>query len=704
MVSISDQPKNLIKVIRTREFPVILTKQQEELLEEWLTQLTTVWNISLKRLSEFDESTGYYSKDAKCHNPCSPINCEYRVYKLDENEGIIKDKKEKEVSKIKAPFTRILDEATVKSRGLPYPTYIWKYKIYRLNENMGIIENENIKESSEIYAPFVEIPLPNDGSGTCSSSPYLHDLKKTRMFSGAIGNKRVLSHRGEPNTILTVSELSNIQGVIPENGCSGFSCPIRPSCAGVPSHSKPFPYKEPLLNSTGFTSKGGLGKAIKNKNLEYHVACKDLIAVPYKFRAGVVYGLGVSWQEYDKSRRRATSHGIFRGKPKFKSQRDRVKTIVHPNPKGVIIPSEDDTLTGVPKLKQLKIKGLNKRWCDYDGSYPQIAMFKLCKRPNGWTIQLTGEFHINPKLKESKGVLSCDAGLQHALIFDNGQFVDNPRWYRKEKDKLARIQREISQKRKHRLILWLNHPDRAIEDIKAVVNVAKEDAKKLLKVKTEKAGKELIGQSRWERLKRQCLPDSNKIKTLEIQLKKQHRRVAKARKSFWDRLSTWIMRNYEVFICEDGLQKQQLRGKSAPKYENGEAKPNQKKAKSGLNVSLSDLAVGYFMAECERKAEEWGRTFIRYPAKNTTLECPICTTHNDMGGNYEGQEYVCSCCGYRENRDVKAAVTIAVKACEKKKVPFDLLCDKSKDAVLARHKWQEENKPKRKTKKRKKRE
>jgi putative transposase len=637
-----EKPKRLIKEIRTMEFPIVISNQQKEKLEEICDNLTTIWNIGLKRLLEFDEKTGHYSKENKRNNPCCPINWEYRYQWLNEQGAITSKQLAKE--KIKVPFTRIVDEATVKPRG---------------------------------------------------STPYLGDLKSPKMYSGKIGSEKVLSHLGERDVILTTHELSNIQGVIPERGCSGFSCPIRPSWGEVTNNLEPLPYQEPLLKNYQYTASGGIGQAIKTENLEYHPASEDLLAVPYKFRSGTIKALSISWQEYDKSRRGKSTGGIFRGKPKFKRKHrssEKVKTIVHPNPKDVIVPCEDDLLKGIPALKTVKTIGLSKRWRNYDGSFPKISYFKFVQRPFGWTVQLTGEMDVNQKLRKSKGIITADVGLQHAIIFDNGKFIDNPRWYRGRKDRIAKIQRQISEKRTHRLILWLNHPERTVEDIKALANISEKDAEILLQTRSEQEGKTLIGQKRWEQLKRKCLPDSNAIKKLEQRLRHQHFKISQARKAFWNRLSTWLVRNYEVFICEDGLQKEGLRHQAEAKYEQGEAKPNQKKVKSGLTISLSDLAPGMFMEQCKRKFKEAERTFIPFPAKNSTLECPICDSHNHMEGNYPGQMYQCANCGYEENRDQKAGIYIAVKAWEKNKVAFDLLSEPSKNAVLGRIDWQEKQK------------
>jgi predicted RNA-binding Zn-ribbon protein involved in translation (DUF1610 family) len=135
------------------------------------------------------------------------------------------------------------------------------------------------------------------------------------------------------------------------------------------------------------------------------------------------------------------------------------------------------------------------------------------------------------------------------------------------------------------------------------------------------------------------------------------------RRSFAHRLSSWLVRNHTVFVCEDGLQKEQLRHRAGIKLdENDVAQKNNSGAKSGLTKSLSDAAHGQLMELCAQKFKEAGRTFIRYPARNTTLECPICGTDNQMESNHTGQRYHCSHCGWSEaGRDQKPGILMLMR-------------------------------------------
>lgn len=593
--------------IKTLEFPVVLEPWQEARVEFYLEKLKTIWNIGLARLNDFDTFTGYYDKESKSYNPCCPINWEYRRYWLD-GDGLIIDKptqsQKASCDRIDVPFSRIVSE-----------------------------QSKNLLKDF----PQVKTVVPASSSKGKTTKGWLE--------WGEIASKPI---------VVTTSRLLSFVGVEAIANCSGFSCPV------------PQDYRVPLLSRYEFTVSGGLGLVIKSENLEYREDKDELLDVPYKFRAGTIKSLSVSWQEYDKSRRRNSTNGIFRGKPRFKNSRDKLSTVVHPNPKGVIVPTGKDTLKGVPDLGVIVVPGLSKRWINPDGSVPEIATFKICKCPSGWYVQLTGDLERSQKLRNVDKAIAGDPGLLNYITFDNGKKIDNPRFWRKQEQKLARLQKELAHKRSHNLILWLNHPNTTVDAIRAVINVNKDDAIMLMHCKSEQEGKQVIGQSRWAKLVFRRGEESKSIQKLEQRTKLQHEKVRRMRRAFAHRLSTWLARNSTVFVCEDGLQKEQLRHRARIKPdENGVAQKNNANAKSGLTKSLGDAAHGQLMELCEQKFKEAGRVFIHYPAKSTTLECPICGTDNQMEANHEGQMYVCKRCEWREaGRDQKPGILMLMRLME----------------------------------------
>jgi putative transposase len=616
--------------IRTLEFPVVLESWQEIRIEFYLEKLKNIWNIGLARLNDFDTFTGYYDKESKSYNACCPINWEYRRYWLDK-DGLIIDKPTQSqkgaCDRIEAPFSSIIAD-----------------------QSKHILKD----------LPQVKVVVPANGGKGRTTKQWLEWSMQT----------------GKP-VVVTTSRLLAFGGVEPVDGCPVFSCPI------------PQDYCAPLLSRYEYNASGGLGLVIKSENLQYRDDKDELLSVPYKFRTGTIKSLSTSWQEYDKSRRRTSTNGVFRGKPRFKGGRDKITTVVHPNPKGVIIPDGKDTLKGVPELGRIHVPGLDKRWRNGDGSCPDVATFKICKCASGWYVQLTGELDRSQGLRESGKAIAADPGLLNYITFDDGKVIENPRFWRKEEEKLARLQRQLAHKRVHNLILWLNHPDTTVVDIKGLININADDAQALLHCKTEQEGKQLIGQSRWARLMfKRVGAETGAIASLESRIKKQHECIRRMRRSFAHRLSTWLVRNYDVFVCEDGLQKEQLRHKAGIKLdENDLAQKNQKAAKSGLTKSLSDAAHGQLLELCAQKFKEAGRTFIRYPARNTTKDCPICGTQNDMGSNYEGQLYLCAGCGWESGRDQKPGILMLTRLFDEGRVGLEQLSEATKEAIVFREKW-----------------
>ena len=427
---------------------------------------------------------------------------------------------------------------------------------------------------------------------------------------------------------------------------TGYSCPLSVD------------FSEPLISRPGLQQSGGLGQVIKGENL---VAHREFITeMPYKFRSGALAGLDTSWQEYTKSRV-GIQNGAKKGRPRFKRKRDKIATLVHNNPKGVIIP-KGNTLTGVPGLTgkglaELKLKGLARRWRNPDGSIPEIAAFKICQYASGFYVQLTGELIRGRHIKQTTKSIGIDPGLDSFISLSSGKQYGNPRYYRESQTKLAELQQGLAGKMTHRLILWLNHPDRRHKDIKTLINCSPDKAKKLCEIKTEAEGVALIGGLYWQRLKWNCQPLSNEQKKIQEKISKLHEKIKRQRKGFNQKLSSEIVTNYQFISCENGLQSQNLRAQAKPQEDvkKGGYKKNRKAQKTGLAKSLSDAGHGDFIAQVERKSARDGRIFLRNPAAYTSQTCPICLNKMASMSDPKIKLYECDC-GWKCHRDINAAV------------------------------------------------
>lgn len=436
----------------------------------------------------------------------------------------------------------------------------------------------------------------------------------------------------------------------------GYSCPI-----GTDLH-------DPLLKTWQLQAKGGLGQVAKGDYwdcLRSPELKADMLAFPYKFRAGVLTTLETPWQEYLKSRM-GVSDGPKRGKPRKKRKRDNITTIIHPNPKQAIKP-DGNSLKGVPGLGLIEVPGLARRWRNGDEP-PLIATFKLCLQPDrSWRVQLTGGIVRSWPVKKTNKSVGIDPGLKAELSLSTGEQIAPNRYYRKQQKQRTKLQRQYQHKLTHNLILWLNHPDRRVDDITNIIRIKLKDANKLAILKTEKDILELIGPRRFQQL-RHNIPQSKRLAKLDLQIKKLDRKVGKQRKAHDDKLTTRIVRDYGAIAIENGLQSEKLRGKAKPKEDDkGGYARNNSKAKSGLNKSLADASPGRKIALLKSKSAKSGRKFKKIAAPYTSKACPVCSpakgfekwlSADHLTGNLDGDRVSRCSCGWECDRDIHSGVNI----------------------------------------------
>lgn len=483
------------------------------------------------------------------------------------------------------------------------------------------------------------------------------------------------------NVCFTRAELGYVQGWRNESGLLGYSCPL------------PEYYKEPKIKTPNYF---GLCSLTKKENILNWIEwvnvpesiIEQVLKIPSKYRYGVLTTLGTAWQEYDKCRKKVKAGKIVRGKPKYKrSGKDEINTILTPNAKDCVIPCTNDVLR-VTGLGNVQVRGLNRRWKNSDGSVPKVCVFKLIKKASGWFIQLTGEKQKSLRLrKNTVKATALDPGLNHWNTTDSGVQYENPRFYRKTEELLGRLQKELAHKLTHNLILWLNHPSRTIEEIKTYCpTLGDEKIGRLLKTKSELEISEVVSKAALNHLKYRAVPMTNRIKKLKVRISKLHELTANQRRNFNHKHSTWLVRNNEIVIHEDGLQSEKMRhvAKAKPNEDGTGFDKNRANAKSGLTKSLSDAGHGAFMSMLEQKAKTANRRFERFPAKYTTQECPICNHRQEMPASIRW--FKCGGCGWECDRDQKAAILIMVKSFDKGVVALEQLSKTVRDVLSLRFK------------------
>jgi putative transposase len=624
--------------IKTLELPLLLTLEQRQKIEFWFTKLKNVWNIGLARVEELDDFTWLHKETKKRYLRC-PINWQSRPYWIGE-DGLIIDK----------------------------PT------------------SQEKQKAEKIWVPLCHITAQE-------SRRHIRDLRRIKTVVPAIATEPRSrtskttqewldwSEESGLPVIVTTSRFLDFFGVEAVDGTFAYhSCPL-PRTPGAL-----------LLKVPKVKVAGGLDLVIKAENLAYRGDQDELLDIPYKFRAGMMKALSVSWQEFDKSRRGIATNGIKRGRPHYKNHWDKkVKTLIHANPKGVIRLGGNDTLKGVPYFGTLKVPGIDRRWRNPDGSIPEILTFKICKEASGWYVQLTGDLSrsrgIRPK---TQGAIAGVPGLHHYISFDDGQVIANPNFWHKQESKIARLQQQLAHKKCHNLILWLNHPDRCPEDVLAIIRINPIDAQAILHAKTEQEGQDIIGVWYWEKLLRLAVPPSRAVTQLTHAIALQHERVRRMRRSFAHRLSTWLVRNYEVFVCADGLQSQHLRHRPPMRLnEHDIAIPNQRSLKVHTTKSLVDAAHGQLMELAQSKFKEAGRLFIRFPHAETR-HCPICLTkdkNQPTDINDDEQIYYCHTCNWHSPHSQREAIVMLVALHDQGEITLDRLSSAAREAIAFRQDW-----------------
>jgi putative transposase len=193
-------------------------------------------------------------------------------------------------------------------------------------------------------------------------------------------------------------------------------------------------------------------------------------------------------------------------------------------------------------------------------------------------------------------------GVTHFGALSNGDYIGNPRYFRKAEKKLKKLQEALSRK-KHR-----SHRRK-----KAVQAVAK-----------------------------------------------AHRKILHQRQDFLHKESRKLVNRFQIIAFED-LHTTNLVKRPKPKQDEatGQYLPNGAAAKSGLNKSISDAGWSQFVQLCTYKAAWAGRALVRVDPKYTSQICSGCraVVKKDLSERWHSCE-----CGCELDRDTNAAINILYAA------------------------------------------
>lgn len=129
--------------------------------------------------------------------------------------------------------------------------------------------------------------------------------------------------------------------------------------------------------------------------------------------------------------------------PKFhkKGQKDSFRIAATKTSKGYDIRIEDHEHIKVPKLGLIKFRNYNR----IDWSKVHIYNITIKKTPsNKYFASICVEIAESKYIKPKFDTCGFDLGLKDFCIFDTGEVIENPKYYRKTQEKLAKEQRKLT--------------------------------------------------------------------------------------------------------------------------------------------------------------------------------------------------------------------------------------------------------------------
>lgn len=266
-------------------------------------------------------------------------------------------------------------------------------------------------------------------------------------------------------------------------------------------------------------------------------------------------------------------------RPKFKSKKDRHKSYRTNYTKTSVGGNImfENNRIKLPKLGWVKTR---------DKQIPngRILNATISQEPNGHyycSLCCTDvEFKQYPKTNQNVGI---DLGLIDFAILSDGSKIENPRFYEKSEKKLAKLQRELSRK--------------------------------------------TIGGSNWNKTR--------------LKIAKLNKHIANQRTDFLHKLTTEIVKNYDV-ICIEDLDVQSMKETN----------------NSIRNKRVGDVSWSEFRRQLTYKSDWYGRQLSivdRYYPSSQTCHC---CGHIDGKKLEDIRNWVCPNCGEELDRDINASINI----------------------------------------------
>jgi len=282
------------------------------------------------------------------------------------------------------------------------------------------------------------------------------------------------------------------------------------------------------------------------------------------------------------------------GYPRFHGY-DRYDSFTYPQIeklKGKPTISIENKKVVLPKIGHIKVKQHR----------PLEGKAKTCtikREGDYWYAIFACVVDAQKKLPYTDLAIGIDMGLKYFMTDSHGDVVENPRYFRKSRGCLKKLQQRLSKKKKK----------------------------------------------------------SNRRKKAVKSVAKAHKKVRNQRKDFHHKEACILVDTFETIIFEDLSMHHMVRKPKVKQDENGKYLPNGAAAKSGLNKSLLDAGWASFIELVKHKAECAGVTVYEVDPKKTSQICSAChkeSEHKDLSV----RTHVCVHCGVVLDRDHNAAINI----------------------------------------------